>query len=98
MRGAKSNEHHQFHYEKYRDNGTEFKICITKNLEKYNVDVCRVTTKCKHKLTLVEACNKEFVKILVEPMDTQELQDSEKVLDIWVEKLKNIVHKMNNTK
>lgn len=31
-------------------------------------------------------------------MDTQELQDSEKVLDIWVEKLKNIVHKMNNTK
>ena len=46
----------------------------------------------------MEAFNKELEKLLFKPMSTQELQDAEKVLEIWVQNLNSIGNKMNNTK
>ena len=46
----------------------------------------------------MEAFNKELAKLLFKLMDAQELQDPEKVSTIWVNNLKKIVNKMNNTK
>ena len=40
---------------------------------------------------------KGLVKLLFKPIDAQELQDSEKVLTVWVKNLNKIVNKMNNT-
>ena len=61
------------------DNGPEFKNEVKKLLEKHNVDIRRATTKYKHTHTaFVEAFNKELAKLLVKPMDVQELQDPEK--------------------
>ena len=45
----------------------------------------------------MEAFNEELTKLLFKPMDTQELQDLEKVSAIWVKNLNTIVNKINNT-
>ena len=80
------------------DYGREFKNEVAKLLEKHNVDIRRATTKYKHTHTvLVEAFNKELEKLLLKPMNAQELQDPEKVSTIWVKNLNKIVNKMNNT-
>ena len=61
-------------------------------LEKHNADIPRATTKNKHTHTaFVEAFNKELAKLLFEPMDAQELQDSEKVSTIRVKNLDKAV-------
>ena len=46
----------------------------------------------------METFNKELAKLLLKPMDAQELQDPEKVSTIWVKNINKIVNKMNNTK
>ena len=67
------------------DNGSEFKNEVTKLLEKHNVEIRRAATKYKHTHTaFVEAFNKELAKLLFKPMDSQELQDPEKVSTIWL--------------
>ena len=67
------------------DNGSEFKNEVTKLLEKHNVEIRRATTKYKHThTTFVEAFNKELAKLLLKPMDAQELQDPEKVSKLWI--------------
>ena len=79
------------------DNGSEFINEVKKLLEKHSVDIRRETTKYKHTLTaFVEAFNKELAKLLFKPMDTQDLQDPEKVSTFWVKNLNKIVNKMNN--
>ena len=45
----------------------------------------------------METFNEELAKLLLKPMDVQELQDPEKVSTIWVKNLKKFVNKMNNT-
>ena len=81
------------------DNGPEFKGDVTKLLEKHNVDIRRTTTEYKHTQTaFVEDFNKELAKLLFKRMDTQELQDPEKVSTIWVKNVGSTVNKMNNTK
>ena len=80
------------------DNAPEFKNEVAKLLGKHNVDNRRATTKDKHTHTaFVEAFNKELTKLLFKPMDTQELQDRQKVSTIWVKNLNKIVNEMNNT-
>ena len=59
--------------------GSEFKIEVTKLLEKHNVDIRRATTNYKHTNTVFkEAFNKELTKQLFNPMDAQEIQDCKK--------------------
>ena len=71
---------------------------MTKLLEKHSVEIRRATTKYKHTHTaFVEAFNKELAKLLLKPMDAQELQDLEKASTIWIKNLNKIVNKMNNT-
>ena len=80
------------------DNGSEFKNEVTKFLEKNSVDIRRATTKYKHTHTaFAEAFKKELAKPLFQPMDSEELQDPEKVSTIWIKNLNKIVNKMNNT-
>ena len=80
------------------DNGSEFKDEVTKFFEQHNVDIRRATTKYKFThLAIVEAFNKELVKLLFKPMDAQELQGPENVSTILVKNLNKIVNKMNNT-
>ena len=80
------------------DNGSEFKNEVTKLLEKHNVDIRRATTKYKHTHTaFVEAFNRELAKLLLKPMNAQELQYPEKVSAIWVKNLNKIVNKLKNT-
>ena len=80
------------------DNRSEFKNEVKKLLEKHNVEIRRATTKYKHThTTFVEAFNKELAKLLFKLMDSQELQDPEKVSTIWVKHLSKTVNKMNNT-
>ena len=68
------------------DNGSEFKNELTKLLEKHNVDIRRTRTKYKHTHTaFVEAFNKELAKLLFKPVDTQKLQDPEKVSAIQIQ-------------
>ena len=45
----------------------------------------------------METFNEELAKLLLQPMDVQELQNPEKVSTIWVKNLKKLVNKMNNT-
>ena len=81
------------------NNGSGFKNKVTKLLEKQSVDIRRATAKYKHLHTaFVEAFNKELAKLLFRTMDTQELQDREKVSTIWVKNLNKIMNKMNHTK
>ena len=78
--------------------GKNLKNGVTKVLEKHNVEIGRATTKYNHThTTFVEAFNKELAKLLLKPMDAQELQDPEKLSTIWVKNLNKIVNKMNNT-
>ena len=80
------------------DNGSEFKNEVTKLLEKHNFEIRRATTKYKHTHTaFVEVFNKELAKLLFKPRDTQELQDPENVLTIWVKNLNKTLNKMNYT-
>ena len=80
------------------DNGSEFKNEVTKLLEKHSIEIRKATTKYKHThTTIVEAFNKELAKLLLKPMDVQELQNTEKVSTIWVKNLNKIVNKINNT-
>ena len=46
----------------------------------------------------VEAFNKELAKLLLKPMDAQELQEPEIVSAIWVKNVNKTVSKMKNTK
>ena len=67
------------------DNASEFKNEVTKLLEKHNVEILRATAKYKNThIAFALAFNKELTKLLLKPMDTQELQDPEKVSTIWV--------------
>ena len=71
---------------------------MTKLLEKHNVEIQKATTKYKKFDTaFVEAFNKELAKLLLKPMDAQELKDPEKVATIWVKNLNKTVNKMKNT-
>ena len=80
------------------NDGSEFKNEVTKLLKKHNSDIRRATTKYKLTHTaFVEAFNKELAKLLLKPMDAQELQDSEKLSTTWVKNWNKIVNKMNNT-
>ena len=50
---------------------------------------CQIATSCKHTdKTFVKAFHKETEEQLFKSMDTQKLQDNEKVLTIWVKNLK----------
>ena len=61
------------------DNGSELKGDVTKMLEKNEVKIQRVMTKCKHAHTaFVEALNKVLTKRLFKVQDAQELNDPEK--------------------
>ena len=72
---------------------------MTRLLEKHNAEIRRATTKYKYtRTTFVEAFNKELVKLLLKPMDAQELQEPEIVSAIWVKNLNKTVNKMKNTK
>ena len=42
--------------------------------------------------------NRELAKLLLKPIDAQELQDPEKVSTTWVKNLNKIVNKIHNTK
>ena len=80
------------------DIGSEFKDEVAKLLEKHNAEIRIATTKYKHTRTAsVEAFNKESEKLLLKPMDAQELQDPKKVSMIWVKFVNKILNKMNNT-
>ena len=81
------------------NNGSEFKNEVTKLLGKHSVDIGRVTTKYKHTYrAFVEAFNSELAKLLLKPIDAQELQDPEKVSTILVKNLNKTMNKMNNRK
>ena len=72
---------------------------MTKLLEDHSVEIKRVTTKYKHTHTaFAEAFNKELAKELFKPMDTQELNDPDKISRMWVRNLENTVKRMNNSK
>ena len=80
------------------DNGSEFKNEVTKLLQKH-VSIRRLATKYKHTHTaFVKSFHKELAKLLLKPMDTQELQDPEKVSTILVKHLNKIANKKNNAK
>ena len=81
------------------DNGSEFKGEVTKLLEKHNADIWRATAKYKHTHTaVVEASNKELEKLLLKPVDAQELQNPTKVSTSWVKNVDPAVKRLNNTK
>ena len=81
------------------DNGSEFKSKVTKLLESHSVEIKRATAKYKHTHTaFAEAFNKELVKELFKPMDSQELNDPDKISRMWVRNLENTVKRMNNSK
>ena len=80
------------------DNGGEFKVDVTKLLEKHEVKIRRVTTKYKYTPTaFVEALNKVLAERLFKVQDAQELNDPDKVSATWVRNLYGLVDKLNNT-
>ena len=80
------------------DNGSEFKVGVTKLLEKHDIKIWRVTTKYKHTHTaFVEALNKILTERLFKIQDAQELNDPEKVSATWVKHLYGLVDELNNT-
>ena len=80
------------------DNGSEFKVGVTKLLEHHGVKIQRVTTKYKHTHTaFVEALNKILAKRLFKVQDAQELNDPEKVSATWVKHLYGLVDELNDT-
>ena len=79
------------------DNGSEFKVDVTKMLEKNEVKIRRVTTKYKHTYTaFVEALNKILAERLFKVQDAQELNDPEKVSSRWVKHLYGLVDELND--
>ena len=79
------------------DNGPEFENKVIQILGKHNADIRRATRKYKHTHTaFVEAFKNELAKMLLKPMDAQELQDTEKVLIICVKNLNKIKTKTQN--
>ena len=48
-------------------------------------------------MAFVEAFNKRLAKLLFKLMDSEELQDPEKLSTIWVKNLNKALNKMNNT-
>ena len=80
------------------DNGSEFKGEVTKMLEKQEVKIQRVTTKCKYTHTaFVEALNKILAERLFKVQDAQELTDPEKVSATWVKHLYGLVDELKDT-
>ena len=80
------------------DNCSEFKLEVTKMLEKNEVKIRRVTTKYKHTHTaFVEALNKILAERLFKVQDAQELNDPEKVSATWVKHLYQLVDELNDT-
>ena len=80
------------------DNGSEFKLEVTKMLEKHKVKSQRVTTKYKHTHTaFVKALNKILAERLFKVQDAQELNDPEQVSSRWVKHLYGLVDELNDT-
>ena len=80
------------------DNGSKFKEEVTKMLEKQEVKIWRVTTKCAHTHTaFVEALNKILTERLFKVQDAQELNDPEKVSATWFKHLYGLVDELNDT-
>ena len=74
-------------------------ISSEKLLESHSVEIKRATTKYKNAQTaFVEAFNKELPKELFNPMDAQELNDPDKISQMWVRNLENTVKRMSNSK
>ena len=70
------------------DNGSKLKGEVTKMLQRHEVKIWRVTTKCAHTHTaFVEALNKILAEKLFKVQDAQELNDPEKVSSRWVKHL-----------
>ena len=79
------------------DNGSKFKGEVTKMLEKHEVKIQRVTTKCSHTHTaFVEALNKILAERLFKVQDAQELNDPECVSSRWVKHLYGLVDELND--
>ena len=80
------------------DNGSEFKVEVTKMLEKHEVKIRRVTTKYKHTHTaFVKALNKMLTERLFKVQDAQELNDPDKVLSTFVRHLYGLVDELHDT-
>ena len=80
------------------DNCSEFKVGVTKMLEKHEVKIQRVTTEYKHTHTaFVEALNKILAERLFKVQDAQELNDPERVSATWVKHLYGLVDELNDT-
>ena len=74
------------------DNGSKFKVEVTKMLEKHKVKIQQVTMKYKHTHTaFVEALNKILEDRLFKVQDAQELNDPEKVSSTRVKHLYGLV-------
>ena len=81
------------------DNGSEFKADVAKLLEKHEVKIQQVTTKCKHTHTaFIEALNKILTERLFKVQDAQELNNPEKVSSRWVKHLYGFIDELNDTK
>ena len=79
------------------NNGSEFKGEVTK-MEKQEVKIQRVTTKCKHTHTaFVEALNKILAERLFKVQDAQQLNDPEKVSARWAKHLYGLVDELDDT-
>ena len=80
------------------DNGSEFKVEVTKMLDKQKVKIQRVTMKYTHTHTaFVEALNKILAERLFKIQDAQELNDPEKVSSRWVKHVYGLVDELNDT-
>ena len=70
---------------------------MTKMLERHEVKIRRVMTKCTHTHTaFVEALNKILAERLFKVQDAQELNDPEKVSSRWVKHLYGLVDELND--
>ena len=80
------------------DNGSKFKLDVTKLLEEHHVEIKRETTQYKYTHTaFVENFNKMLAENLFKIQDAQELNDPEKVATTWVKHLYALVDRMNDT-
>ena len=78
------------------DNGSEFKLEVTKMLEKQEVKIQQVMTKYKHTHTaFVKALNIILAERLFKVQDAQELNDPEKVSSRWVKHLYGLVDELD---
>ena len=80
------------------DNGSEFKVEVTKLLEKHEVKIRHTTTKYKHThTTFIKALNKILTESLFKVQDVQELNDPDKVSAFWVKHLYGLGDELNDT-